>query len=65
MRADMTLMIEFWRQGRFPFDRLITEFPFSDIRTAWDKYREGSIVKPVLRMSTDVSVAPYTAETPA
>lgn len=49
-KTFIPLMIEFWRQGRFPFDRLITEFPFRDIRTAWDKYREGSVVKPVLRM---------------
>ncbi|MGH8259201.1 MAG: NAD(P)-dependent alcohol dehydrogenase [Steroidobacteraceae bacterium] len=44
------LLIDYWRQGRFPFDRLIREFPFSDIGAAWEACTRGEVLKPVLRM---------------
>ncbi|MGH8218784.1 MAG: NAD(P)-dependent alcohol dehydrogenase [Steroidobacteraceae bacterium] len=43
-------LIEYWRQGRFPFDRLVREFAFADIATAWEACTRGEVVKPVLRM---------------
>jgi aryl-alcohol dehydrogenase len=44
------LMIDYWRQGRFPFDRLIAQFPFERIGEAWAACEAGSALKPVLRM---------------
>ncbi len=44
------LLIDYWRQGRFAFDRLITEFAFSDLDRAWQAARVGEVIKPVLRM---------------
>jgi aryl-alcohol dehydrogenase len=44
------LLINYWRQGRFAFDRLITEFAFSDLDRAWQAARAGEVIKPVLRM---------------
>jgi aryl-alcohol dehydrogenase len=44
------LMIDYWRQGRFPFDRLIASFPFERIGEAWAACAAGSALKPVLRM---------------
>jgi len=44
------LMIDYWRQGRFPFDRLIAEFPFERIGEAWAACEAGAALKPVLRM---------------
>ena len=44
------LMIDYWRQGRFPFDRLVAEFPFEKIGEAWAACEAGSALKPVLRM---------------
>jgi len=44
------LMIEYWRQGRFPFDRLITEFAFTELPEAWRASLAGEIIKPILRM---------------
>ena len=44
------LLIDYWRQGRFAFDRLITEFAFSDLHRAWQAARDGEVIKPVLRM---------------
>ena len=43
-------LIDFWRQGRFAFDRLITEFAFSDLDRAWQAARAGDVIKPILRM---------------
>lgn len=43
-------LIEFWRQGRFPFDKLIETFDFADIDQAWAATSSGAVVKPVLLM---------------
>jgi len=43
-------LIELWRQGRFPFDRLVRTYPFADIATAWADTTAGRVVKPVLVM---------------
>lgn len=49
-RTFIPMMIEYWRQGLFPFDRLITEFPFEEIGHAWEEFRAGKVIKPILRM---------------
>jgi aryl-alcohol dehydrogenase len=38
------------RQGRFPYDRLITEFPLAEVNEAIAASHDGRVVKPVLRM---------------
>lgn len=43
-------LVEYWRAGRFPFDRMIEEFPFGDFSTAWTETRSGRVIKAVLRM---------------
>ncbi|KAF1023682.1 MAG: Aryl-alcohol dehydrogenase [Paracidovorax wautersii] len=43
-------LVEYWRQGRFPFDRLIQTYPFADIARAWDDTISGRTIKPVLLM---------------
>ncbi len=45
------LMIDYWRQGRFPFHRLIAEFSFAKIAEAWEACTRGSVIKPVLVMA--------------
>lgn len=44
------LLVEYWRQGRLPFDRLITEYPFERIADAFADSEAGTTIKPVLRM---------------
>ncbi|HEX3836385.1 MAG TPA: NAD(P)-dependent alcohol dehydrogenase [Steroidobacteraceae bacterium] len=44
------LLIDYWRQGRFPFDRLIAEYSFDHIGKAWADCSSGAVLKPVLRM---------------
>jgi aryl-alcohol dehydrogenase len=42
-------MLELWQAGRFPFDRLIEEFPLAQINEAEEASLSGRVVKPVLR----------------
>ena len=42
-------LIELYRQGRFPFDRLITFYPFDEINQAVEAMEKGRVIKPVLR----------------
>jgi aryl-alcohol dehydrogenase len=44
------MLIEFHRQGRFPFDRLITRYPFERIADAFRDSERGETVKPLLMM---------------
>jgi aryl-alcohol dehydrogenase len=44
-------LIELYRNGRFPFDRLVTGFPLERVNDAFAAAHEGAVVKPVLTMS--------------
>ena len=44
-------LIDLYRQGRFPFDRLVTTFPLAEINDAFAAAHDGTVVKPVLSMS--------------
>jgi len=43
-------MIELWRQGKFPFDELLTFYPFADLHRAIEETKAGKIIKAVLVM---------------
>jgi aryl-alcohol dehydrogenase len=43
-------LIRLWQQGRFPFDKLITFFPFDKINDAIAASANGTAVKAILRM---------------
>lgn len=43
-------LIDWWQEGRFPFDRLIREYPLAEINQAAADLLSGAAVKPVLRM---------------
>jgi aryl-alcohol dehydrogenase len=40
-----------YRQGRFPFDRLITRYSFDDINQAIHDSETGKVIKPVVVMN--------------
>ena len=44
------MLIDYYRQGRFPFDRLIRFYPFEKIADAFHDSATGSAIKPVLLM---------------
>jgi aryl-alcohol dehydrogenase len=41
-------LIEFWRDGRFPFDRLTKLFPMANINEAIHAAESGAVVKPII-----------------
>ena len=43
-------LLDYYRQGRFPFDRLIEFYPFEEINRAFADTKSGKAVKAVLRM---------------
>jgi aryl-alcohol dehydrogenase len=43
-------LVELWRQGRFPVERLMTFYDFDQINEAAAAAEAGTVVKPVLRM---------------
>ncbi|KFL46565.1 putative aryl-alcohol dehydrogenase [Sphingobium sp. ba1] len=44
-------LISHYRDGRFPFDKLITLYPFEQINQAVEDQHAGRIVKAVLTMT--------------
>lgn len=49
-RTFLPRLAEYWRQGRFPFDRLLTFYPFAEIERAFADAHSGKAIKPVLLM---------------
>lgn len=47
-RLFIPQLVELYRQGRFPFDRLIKKYPFGEINQATSDMESGKVVKPVL-----------------
>ncbi|MBI5899996.1 MAG: NAD(P)-dependent alcohol dehydrogenase [Rhodocyclales bacterium] len=43
-------LIELYRQGRFPFDRMVKFYDFADINTAIHDSETGRSIKPIVRM---------------
>ncbi len=41
-------LIELWRQGRFPFERLVRYFPLHEIEAAVHAAESGEVLKPIL-----------------
>ena len=45
----ITTIMQLYRQGRFPFDRLVEYFDFADIADAVEASNTGRVIKPILR----------------
>jgi aryl-alcohol dehydrogenase len=41
-------LVELWRQGQFPIDRLVTTFRFAEINDAVAAMESGQVIKPVI-----------------
>lgn len=50
-RTFLPELIDYWQQGRFPFDRMIKTYPFDQIAEAFADLKSGSTIKPVLLVS--------------
>ena len=42
------MLIQLYRDGKFPFDRLIATFPFNQINEAIAASKRGDVIKPVV-----------------
>jgi aryl-alcohol dehydrogenase len=42
-------LIELYRQGRFPFDRLVRFYDFEELNQAMAESESGITIKPILR----------------
>lgn len=45
------MLVDYYMQGRFPFDRLVKYYPFEQINQAFDDSHHGSTIKPILRIA--------------
>lgn len=43
-------LVSLWKEGKFPFDKLVTFYDFSEINKAIHDSHEGTAIKPILRM---------------
>lgn len=43
-------LIDYWQQGRFPFDKLVQFYDLDDINQAMADSESGKVIKPILRM---------------
>lgn len=41
-------LAEFWRQGRFPIDRLTKSYSYKEVNQAIDDMNRGRTIKPIL-----------------
>lgn len=41
-------LIELWKQGQFPVDKIVKTYDFADINTAFEDSTSGAVVKPLL-----------------
>lgn len=46
----LPLLADYWQQGRLPFDRMLTFYPFAEIDRAFADAHSGKAIKPVLLM---------------
>lgn len=48
-------LIEYWRDGRFPFDQFVNVYPFEEINRAVLDSLSGHTIKPVLTFGSERS----------
>ena len=41
-------LIELWKQGRFPFDKLVKTYPFAQINKGFEDSANGATIKPIV-----------------
>lgn len=49
-RTFLPILIDYWKQGRFPFDRLIRSYRFEEIDKAFHDSEAGTVIKAVLKV---------------
>jgi aryl-alcohol dehydrogenase len=52
-QVAIPMLLDHWRQGRFPVDRLVRNYAFDRIGEAFADCHHGTAIKPVLHMTND------------
>lgn len=47
-QAWIPVMIKWWREGKFPIEKIVKYFPAKDAVEALHKMEDGTVIKPVL-----------------
>ncbi|KAK4548555.1 hypothetical protein LTR36_009465 [Oleoguttula mirabilis] len=47
-RVMLPRLIQLWKDGKFPFDKLLTMYKFEELHKALDEMHQGQVIKPVL-----------------
>lgn len=47
-RLAVPQMMDLWRRGQFPFDKMIKRYRFEELEKALDEMHHGKVVKPLL-----------------
>lgn len=47
-RIMIPKLLGMWKEGSFPFDQLLTQFPFEELDQALAEMKRGSVIKPLL-----------------
>lgn len=42
------MLVEYYKQGKFPFDKLVTMYPFEELEQALEDMKAGKTIKPVI-----------------
>src|SRR5690606_37500261 len=50
-RVFIPKLVEFYKAGKFPFDKLIKFYPFDQINQAFEDSQKGVVVKPILKLA--------------
>ena len=50
-RVFIPKLVEFYKAGRFPFDKLVKFYSFDQINEAFEDSANGSTVKPILKLA--------------
>lgn len=53
-KTFIPVLIDLYKQGRFPFDRLVRFYGFDEINQAVDDSERGVTIKPILRIAPDL-----------
>lgn len=49
-RVFIPQLIEYYKEGRFPFDKLVNFYDFKDIEQAFEDSKSGKTIKPILQI---------------
>ncbi|WP_243450131.1 hypothetical protein [Neobacillus terrae] len=49
-RIFIPQLVEYYKAGRFPFDKLVKYYEFEQINEAFEDSKKGLAIKPILRI---------------